>query len=81
MQLDRIDRLGKRSSRRRAVCHQIKLALSFGNPDAGLLALAAAEASQGDLLVTEITPDPIMRIAMGFMASKHLFVASAIGLF
>lgn len=31
--------------------------------------------------MAEITPDPIMRIAMGFMASKHLFVASAIGLF
>jgi SAM-dependent methyltransferase len=29
----------------------------------------------------EITPDPIMRIAMGFMAAKHLFVASEIGLF
>ncbi|MGE5268881.1 MAG: methyltransferase [Thiohalocapsa sp.] len=28
-----------------------------------------------------VTPDPIMRIAMGFMAAKHLFVASAIGLF
>lgn len=27
------------------------------------------------------TPDPIMRIAFGFMAAKHLFVASAIGLF
>jgi O-methyltransferase domain/Dimerisation domain len=26
-------------------------------------------------------PDPIMRIAMGFMAAKHLFVASAIGVF
>jgi SAM-dependent methyltransferase len=31
--------------------------------------------------MAEVTPDPIMRIAMGFMASKHLFVASAIGLF
>jgi ubiquinone/menaquinone biosynthesis C-methylase UbiE len=29
----------------------------------------------------DITPDPIMRIAMGFMAAKHLFVASDIGLF
>src|SRR4249920_4281372 len=28
-----------------------------------------------------ISPDPIMKIAMGFMAAKHLFVASEIGLF
>jgi hypothetical protein len=31
--------------------------------------------------MTEVTPDPIMRIASGFMAAKHLFVASAIGVF
>jgi SAM-dependent methyltransferase len=31
--------------------------------------------------VAEVTPDPIMRIAMGFMAAKHLFVASGIGVF
>ncbi|HEV2336550.1 MAG TPA: methyltransferase [Stellaceae bacterium] len=31
--------------------------------------------------MAEVTPDPIMRIALGFMAAKHLFVASAIGLF
>jgi len=29
----------------------------------------------------DITPEPIMRIAMGFMAAKHLFVANEIGLF
>jgi Dimerisation domain len=28
-----------------------------------------------------ITPDPIMKIAMGFMAAKYLFVASEIGFF
>jgi len=28
-----------------------------------------------------MTPDPIMRIALGFMAAKHLFVASEIGVF
>ena len=28
-----------------------------------------------------ITPEAIMRIAMGFMAAKHLFVATAIGIF
>jgi hypothetical protein len=28
-----------------------------------------------------LTPDPIMRLAMGFMAAKHLFIASSIGLF
>jgi hypothetical protein len=31
--------------------------------------------------MAEVTPDPIMRIAMGFMAAKHLFVASEIGVF
>ena len=31
--------------------------------------------------MNDVTPDPIVRIAMAFMASKHLFVASAIGLF
>jgi capsular polysaccharide biosynthesis protein len=28
-----------------------------------------------------VTPEPVMRIAMGFMAAKHLFTASAIALF
>ena len=31
--------------------------------------------------MAEITPDPIMRVAMGFMAAKHLFIASETGLF
>jgi hypothetical protein len=31
--------------------------------------------------MAEVTPDPIMRIAMGFMAAKHLFIASEIGVF
>jgi hypothetical protein len=31
--------------------------------------------------MAEVTPDPIMEIAMGFMAAKHLFVATEIGLF
>jgi SAM-dependent methyltransferase len=31
--------------------------------------------------MADITPDPIMRIALGFMAAKHLFVANAIGVF
>jgi SAM-dependent methyltransferase len=31
--------------------------------------------------MAETTPDHIMKIAMGFMASKHLFVATEIGLF
>ena len=31
--------------------------------------------------MTNVTPDSILRIATGFMASKHLFVAGAIGLF
>jgi SAM-dependent methyltransferase len=31
--------------------------------------------------MAQATPDAIMRIAMGFMAAKHLFVASEIGVF
>jgi len=31
--------------------------------------------------MAELTPDPIMRIALGFMAAKHLFIASEIGVF
>jgi len=31
--------------------------------------------------MSAVTPDPIMKIAMGFMAAKHLFAASDIGLF
>lgn len=31
--------------------------------------------------MTHVTPEPIMKIASGFMAAKHLFVASEIGLF
>ena len=28
-----------------------------------------------------MSPEPIMRIAAGFMAAKHLFAASELGLF
>jgi hypothetical protein len=31
--------------------------------------------------VVTVTPDPIMKVALGFMAAKHLFVASEIGVF
>jgi SAM-dependent methyltransferase len=31
--------------------------------------------------MSNITPDPIMKTALGFMAAKHLFVANEIGLF
>ena len=31
--------------------------------------------------MADVTPEPIMQIAQGFMAAKHLFTASAIGLF
>jgi hypothetical protein len=31
--------------------------------------------------MADVTPDPIMRIALGYMAAKHLFVGSAVGLF
>ena len=30
---------------------------------------------------TKVTPDPILRLASGFMAAKHLFAASELGLF
>ena len=29
----------------------------------------------------EVTPDPIVRLASGFMAAKHLFAASELGVF
>src|SRR5262245_59406229 len=31
--------------------------------------------------MTAVTPESIVKIAMGFMAAKHLFVASEVGLF
>ena len=31
--------------------------------------------------MTDVTPEPILQIASGFLAAKHLFVASEIGLF
>lgn len=31
--------------------------------------------------MTAVSPEPIMKVAMGFMSAKHLFVASEIGLF
>lgn len=33
------------------------------------------------LIMSAITPEPILKIATGFMAAKHLFAASEIGLF
>jgi len=31
--------------------------------------------------MTAVSPEPIINVAMGFMAAKHLFVASEVGLF
>jgi hypothetical protein len=31
--------------------------------------------------MADVTPDLIMKVALGFMAAKHLFVASEIGIF
>jgi SAM-dependent methyltransferase len=31
--------------------------------------------------LSSVTPDPIIQLAMGYMASKHLFIANEIGLF
>src|SRR5215510_2520208 len=50
-------------------------------PCSAAFACAWPLCSQGGLMMAEITPDPIMRIALGFMAAKHLFIASGIGLF
>jgi len=36
---------------------------------------------KGRHIMAEVIPDAIMRIAMGFMAAKHLFIASEIGIF
>jgi hypothetical protein len=36
---------------------------------------------RGHVAMPEISPAPIVKIAMGFMAAKHLFAASEIGLF
>jgi hypothetical protein len=30
---------------------------------------------------SSVTPEPIMRLALGFMGAKHLFIANEIGLF
>jgi DNA-binding IclR family transcriptional regulator len=37
--------------------------------------------TQGTETDTQVTPDAILQVALGFMAAKHLFVASEIGLF
>src|SRR4051794_25394293 len=44
-------------------------------------AIRDSAASPGEQVMADLTPEPIMRIAQGFMAAKHLFTASAIGLF
>jgi len=43
---------------------------------------SAALAGVGsDAVSVEVTPEPIMRLAAGFMAAKHLFAANELGLF
>jgi SAM-dependent methyltransferase len=37
--------------------------------------------SGGDPATAEVSPEPILRLASGFMAAKHLFAASELGLF
>jgi ubiquinone/menaquinone biosynthesis C-methylase UbiE len=37
--------------------------------------------SRGCKTMPDVTPEPIMKVALGFMAAKHLFAASEIGLF
>jgi SAM-dependent methyltransferase len=43
--------------------------------------LARSTSKRNENTMNSVTPEPIMKIAMGFMAAKHLFIASAIGLF
>ena len=31
--------------------------------------------------MSDVTPEPIMKVAVGFMAAKHLFIANEIGMF
>src|SRR5947208_1854430 len=31
--------------------------------------------------MADLTPDPILQVASGFMAAKHLFIANEVGLF
>jgi Dimerisation domain len=38
-------------------------------------------ANKWGLMMSAITPEPILKIATGFMAAKYLFAASEIGLF
>ena len=42
--------------------------------------MATIEQLQADS-TTKVTPDPILRLASGFMGAKHLFAASELGLF
>jgi len=48
--------------------------------DRGLTQAAGYTAVMGEMMST-VTPEPIIKLAMGFMAAKFLFVASEIGLF
>src|SRR4029077_7477201 len=36
---------------------------------------------EGDYILADVTPDPVMRIALGFMAAKNLFFARGVGVF
>jgi Dimerisation domain len=44
-----------------------------------ILPYGPREPISGERIKADVTPEPIMRIAIGFMASKRLFAASAIG--
>jgi Dimerisation domain len=39
------------------------------------------EGNADRLSAPDVTPEPIFRVASGFMAPKHLFVANEVGLF
>jgi ubiquinone/menaquinone biosynthesis C-methylase UbiE len=37
--------------------------------------------NEGAIVMSDVTPEPIMKVAVGFMAAKHLFIANEIGMF
>ena len=52
---------------------------SSGNHDARLMTITAPPPAETDHALP--SPEPIMRLAFGFMAAKHLFAANDLGLF
>ena len=64
-------RIGKLQSYRLPVEH----------PQTAILGCVYTDCRKWGRIMPTITPEPILKIATGFMAAKHLFAASEIGLF